>query len=94
MLNQKYLSLSFAATNYCAILEHNNDVFKFKTALKRFLLANAFYTLDEYYSWKQGLCLPVLHFKNNIITLLLFNYLLTSFNYDYIQALVINSVCD
>jgi len=33
----------------------SHDVFKFKTALKRFLLANSFYTLDEYYSWKQGL---------------------------------------
>jgi hypothetical protein len=32
-----------------------HNAFKFKTALKRFLLANAFYTLDEYYSWKQGL---------------------------------------
>jgi hypothetical protein len=25
---------------------------KFKSALKRFLLTNSFYTLDEYYSWK------------------------------------------
>jgi hypothetical protein len=33
----------------------SHDVFKFKTALKRFLLANVFYTLDEYYNWKQGL---------------------------------------
>jgi hypothetical protein len=33
----------------------SHDVFKFKTALKRFLLANVFYTLEEYYSWKQGL---------------------------------------
>ena len=32
-----------------------HDVFKFKTALKRFILANVFYTLEEYYSWKQGL---------------------------------------
>ena len=30
----------------------SHDVFKFKTALKIFLLANSFYTLDEYYSWK------------------------------------------
>ena len=35
--------------------ELSHNVFKFKTALKRFLLANSFYTLDEYYSWKQGL---------------------------------------
>ena len=61
----------------------SHDVFKFKTALKRFLLANSFYTLDKYYSWKQGLWLLVLHFKNIIITLLLFNYLLTSVTYDY-----------
>jgi hypothetical protein len=33
----------------------SHDVFKFKMALKRFLLANVFYTLEEYYSWKQGL---------------------------------------
>ena len=33
----------------------SHDVFKFKMGLKRFLLANSFYTLDEYYSWKQGL---------------------------------------
>jgi hypothetical protein len=32
-----------------------HDVFKFKTALKGFLLANSFYTLDEYYRWKQEL---------------------------------------
>jgi hypothetical protein len=32
----------------------SHDVFKFKMALKRFLLANSFYRLDEYYSWKQG----------------------------------------
>ena len=32
-----------------------HDVFKFKTALNRFLPANSFYTLDEYYSWKKGL---------------------------------------
>ena len=30
----------------------HDDVFKFKMALKRFLLANSFYTLDEYCSWK------------------------------------------
>jgi len=30
----------------------SDDVFKFKTTLKRFLLANSFYTLDEYYGWK------------------------------------------
>ena len=28
------------------------DINKFKSALKRFLLTNSFYTLDEYYSWK------------------------------------------
>jgi hypothetical protein len=39
--------------------------------------------LDEYYNWKQGLWLPVLHFKNIIITLLLFKYLITSVTYDY-----------
>ena len=33
----------------------SHDVFKFKTVLKRFLLANTFYTLEEYYSRKQGL---------------------------------------
>jgi hypothetical protein len=31
-------------------LSHN--VFKFKAALKGFLFANSFYTLEEYYSWK------------------------------------------
>ena len=31
-------------------LSHN--IPKFKTALKRFLLTNSFYTLDEYYGWK------------------------------------------
>jgi hypothetical protein len=30
----------------------SNDVFKFKMALKGFPLANSFYTLDKYYSWK------------------------------------------
>jgi hypothetical protein len=38
-----------------ALKQLSHDVFKFKTALKRFLLANAFYTLEEYYSWKQEL---------------------------------------
>jgi len=28
------------------------DISKFKTALKRFLFTNAFYTLEVYYSWK------------------------------------------
>jgi len=28
------------------------DFSKFKTALKRFLFSNSFYTLEEYYSWK------------------------------------------
>jgi hypothetical protein len=28
------------------------DIKKFKPALKRFLLTNSFYTLEEYYSWK------------------------------------------
>jgi hypothetical protein len=32
-------------------LSHNTS--KFKAALKRFLLANSFYTLEEYYNWKQ-----------------------------------------
>jgi hypothetical protein len=30
----------------------SHDVLKFKTALKIFLLANSFYTLDKCYSWK------------------------------------------
>jgi hypothetical protein len=30
----------------------SHDIPKFKVALKRFLFANAFYTLEEYYSWK------------------------------------------
>ena len=30
----------------------SHEVLKFKTALKRFLLTNSFYTLDEYYGWK------------------------------------------
>jgi hypothetical protein len=30
----------------------SHDVLKFKMALKLFLLANSFYTLDKYYSWK------------------------------------------
>jgi hypothetical protein len=48
---------------YCGIKVYNHlpptlkqlshDVLKFKMALKRFLLANSFYTLDEYYSWKK-----------------------------------------
>ena len=28
------------------------DIFKFKVALKRFLLTNSLFTLEEYYSWK------------------------------------------
>jgi hypothetical protein len=28
------------------------DISKLKMALKRFLLTNTFYTLEEYYSWK------------------------------------------
>ena len=28
------------------------DINNFNSALKRFLLTNSFYTLDEYYSWK------------------------------------------
>jgi hypothetical protein len=32
--------------------QRSYDIFKFKTALKRFLLTNSFYTLEEYYSWK------------------------------------------
>jgi hypothetical protein len=30
----------------------SHDTFKFQTALKRFLLTNSFYTLEEHYSWK------------------------------------------
>jgi len=31
------------------------DIPKFEAVLKRFLFANAFYTLQEYYSWIKGL---------------------------------------
>ena len=30
------------------------DVYKFKKFLKRFLLGNSFYSLEEYYSWKEN----------------------------------------
>ena len=30
------------------------DIYKFKKALKRFLLDNSFYSLEEYYSWKEN----------------------------------------
>jgi hypothetical protein len=30
----------------------SHDILKFKVALKRFIFANSFYTLEEYYSWK------------------------------------------
>jgi len=29
------------------------DVYKFKKALKKFLLDNSFYSLEEYYCWKE-----------------------------------------
>jgi hypothetical protein len=32
--------------------EISDDIFKFKAALKKFLLENSFYTLEEYYSLK------------------------------------------
>jgi hypothetical protein len=32
--------------------EISDDIFKFKVALKKFLLENSFYTLEEYYSLK------------------------------------------
>jgi hypothetical protein len=32
------------------------DISKFKVVLKRFLYTNSFYTLEEYYSWKQRFC--------------------------------------
>jgi hypothetical protein len=35
-----------------ALKQLSHDIPKFKVALKRFLLANSFYTLEEYYSWK------------------------------------------
>jgi hypothetical protein len=34
-------------------LSNNNS--KFKMALKRFLLTNSFYTLEEYYNWNKNL---------------------------------------
>jgi hypothetical protein len=36
------------------IKQFSHYVFKFKMAFKKCLLANAFYTLEEYYSRKQG----------------------------------------
>ena len=30
------------------------DIYKFKKSLKRFLLDNSFYSLEEYYSWKEN----------------------------------------
>ena len=35
-----------------ALRQISYDILKFKVALKRFLLTNSFYTLEEYYSWK------------------------------------------
>jgi len=35
-----------------ALKQLSYDISKFKVALKRFLFTNAFYTLEEYYSWK------------------------------------------
>jgi len=34
------------------IKQLSHDIPKFKAALKRFLLTNSFYTLEEYYSWE------------------------------------------
>ena len=31
------------------------DVYKFKKSLKRFLLDNSFYSLEDYYSWKENI---------------------------------------
>jgi predicted restriction endonuclease len=30
------------------------DIYKFKKALKKFLLDNSFYSLEEYYSWNES----------------------------------------
>jgi len=56
-------------------LKHlSHDGFTFKAALKRFLLANSIYTLEEYYSWKQGFWFLVLVLKNITVIVLLFKY--------------------
>jgi hypothetical protein len=36
-----------------ALKQLSDDTLKFKAALKRFLLTNSFYTMEEYYNWKQ-----------------------------------------
>jgi hypothetical protein len=38
-----------------ALQQLSYDVSKFKAALKRYLFAKSFYTLEEYYSWKKDL---------------------------------------
>jgi hypothetical protein len=35
-----------------ALKQLSYDIFKLEAALKRLLLTNSFYTLEEYYSWK------------------------------------------
>ena len=35
-----------------ALKKLSYDIFRFKVALKKLLLTNSFYTLEEYYSWK------------------------------------------
>lgn len=37
------------------IKQTSNDIRKFKNALKSFLLENSFYSLSEYYNWKEKL---------------------------------------
>ena len=32
----------------------SHNIYKFQKALKRFLLDNAFYSLEEYYNWKEN----------------------------------------
>ena len=60
-----FLSGHTALTPYYIIKIYNNlptgikqishDTIKFKKAVKRFLLDKSFYSLDEYYKWKENI---------------------------------------
>jgi hypothetical protein len=66
-----------------ALKQLSCNILKFNATLKRFLLTNPFYTMEEYYSWKSEFWFLVLHFNNAKIIVLLFNYCLIQIIYDY-----------
>ena len=44
--------VSFTGIKLLSLKQLVNDTSKFRPALKRFLLTNSYYTIEEYYSWK------------------------------------------